>query len=67
MGSSGVIGKIVGFLILTAALALPLGIGLGVPSVWDQRHRRPFIQFWLPVIFISGLWLVSICKIFLQP
>jgi hypothetical protein len=34
-------------IILTVALALPVGIGLGVPSVWDQRHSRPLVRFWL--------------------
>ena len=60
-------GRIVGFLALTAALFRPVFVGLGVPSVWDQRHRRPVVQFWLPVIFLSGLWLVSAYKIFIDP
>ena len=64
--TNSMIGRIVGFLVLTAALALPV-FGIGVRSVWDQRHGRP-----LPSVLASGdfpvrFMALSVYKIFISP
>lgn len=56
----------VGFLVVTAALAIPIYFGLYDPSVRDFKTPRAITGFWVPVLVIAILWLVSAYMIFLQ-
>ena len=55
-----------GFLVVTAALAIPIYFGLRDPGVTDFRTQRAITGFWLPGFVIAALWLASAYMIFLQ-